>query len=117
MRYAAALPSAALLSGAAYGLFFETPEPARVTSMAIAAAVATAVVAIERSRSRHPPTAALAAVCAFFVGGVFLSTDAWERAWRPPLRVRFEEAARRERAEAEASHQRRPLDDEASLTL
>ena len=53
----------------------------------------------------------------FFVGGAILATDAWQRAWRPPLRVAFEELARQQRARAEAEGRRLPEDDEALATV
>ena len=53
----------------------------------------------------------------FFVGGAILATDAWQRAWRPPLRVAFEELARHQRARAEAEGRRLPEDDEAFATV
>ena len=33
---------------------------------------------------------AAAVVAGFFAGGALLSADAWQRAWRPPLRIAFE---------------------------
>lgn len=117
MRYAAALPSAALLSGAAYGLLADDLTFARLTAGALAGAAAFAVTAVAILRTRRPPTFQLTVAAVFFVGGVFLSTDAWQRAWRGPLRVRFEELAQKERVAAEAAGQRRPLDDEASAAL
>jgi competence protein ComEC len=42
-----------------------------------------------------------------------LAADAWQRAWRPSLRVVFEERAREERAQAAAEGRTRPQDDEA----
>ncbi|HEY7286004.1 MAG TPA: ComEC/Rec2 family competence protein [Vicinamibacterales bacterium] len=115
MRYAAALPSVALLSGAAYGLLFDDLVFARLSSIGIAAVIALAAAVVTNRRSL--PLLELGVVTVFFVGGVFLSTDAWQRAWRPPLRLIFEELARIERAQAETAGQRRPLDDEASATL
>src|SRR5262249_14875043 len=49
----------------------------------------------------------------FFVSGALLSSVAWQRAWRPPLRVAFEELARAARAQAEKEGRRLPEDDEA----
>jgi competence protein ComEC len=117
VRYAAALPSAALLSGAAYGLAVDNLTFARLTSVALAGAAAIFVTAVAILRNRRPPIFQPTVAAVFFVGGVFLSSDAWQRAWHAPLRGRFEELARKERAEAEAIGQRRPLDDEASATL
>ena len=48
---------------------------------------------------------------AFFVGGVLLAADAWHRAWRPSLRIAFEELARAGRAEAAAEARVQPEED------
>src|SRR5262249_22544362 len=50
---------------------------------------------------------------AFFAGGALLASDAWQRAWRPSLRVVFEALAREERAAAAREGRRLPEDDEA----
>ena len=42
-----------------------------------------------------------------------LSSVAWQRAWRPPLRVAFERLARLQRRQAETDGRRLPEDDEA----
>ena len=42
-----------------------------------------------------------------------LAADAWQRAWRPSLRVAFEQLAGAERARAIAEHRVLPEDDEA----
>src|SRR5439155_11441370 len=47
--------------------------------------------------------------------GFLLSTHAWQRAWRPPLRLAFEELARRQRLEAETEGRLLPEDDEAFI--
>jgi ComEC/Rec2-related protein len=49
----------------------------------------------------------------FFAGGALLSAVDWQRAWRPPLRLVFEELARAERAQAADEGRRSPEDDEA----
>ena len=49
----------------------------------------------------------------FFAGGILLSSVEWQRAWRPPLRIVFEDLARAERAQAAAERRRSPEDDEA----
>src|SRR5206468_7896003 len=63
--------------------------------------------------------AALAAsvVAAFLSGGALLAANAWREAWRPSLRVVFEELARAERAQAVADHRVMPEDDEAFATV
>src|SRR5439155_11453662 len=47
----------------------------------------------------------------FAAGGTLLSSAAWQRAWRSPLRVQFEQLARRQRAEAESQGRRLPEDE------
>src|SRR5262249_9018828 len=75
--------------------------------------VPTAVVALWAWRSARTHVLALAAMATFFAGGALLATDAWQRAWRPSLRVAFEALARNERAEAAREGRRLPEDDEA----
>jgi competence protein ComEC len=113
VRYAAALPSIALLCGAASGLLVED----RASACAIAAATTVVATILATTLSCRPPILECAVASVFFIGGALMSADAWQRAWRPPLRTAFEDLARRERAGAEAAGQRRPLDDEASATL
>src|SRR5206468_8157345 len=45
------------------------------------------------------------------------ASDAWQRAWRPPLRIAFEAIAREQRAQAAAEGRRLPDDDEAFATV
>ena len=61
----------------------------------------------------HVHTLIAAVIAAFFAGGALLAADAWQRAWRPPLRVWFEASARDERAQAAREGRRVPEDDEA----
>ena len=56
---------------------------------------------------------AAAVALAFAAGGALLAADAWQKAWRPTLRVVFEELARIERARAAAERRVLPEDDEA----
>src|SRR6185295_10593816 len=55
----------------------------------------------------------VAVALGFFTGGWMLSAVEWQRAWRPPLRVAFEEIARAQREDAAAHGRRMPEDDEA----
>jgi len=64
-------------------------------------------------RADRPCALAAIVVGAFFVGGALLANDAWQRAWRPPLRAAFEALARDERAEAARDGRRLPEADEA----
>src|SRR2546428_6764370 len=109
MRAIAAFPASALLAGAAFGLF--DPEPhVFLTHVLIAASVAAAALGFARRRRW---LLAAAASLGFFTGGSLLSSVEWQRAWRPPLRVAFEELARAEREAAAAQGRRMPEDDEA----
>jgi competence protein ComEC len=108
VRAVAAIPAAGLLAGAAAGLVF--PDLSHGSSYAfLIACAALAWCAWRTARSRW--LAAIAGA-AFFAGGALLSADAWQRAWRPPLRIAFEELARRERAQAALDGRRLPEDDE-----
>jgi competence protein ComEC len=108
MRTVAAVPAAALISGAAAGLLLDTPR-AFATLVLIAAAGVSAWA--WRRASIRVFAAAVAAV--FFIGGALLASDAWQRAWRPSLRVAFESRARQARVEAAREGRRLPEDDEA----
>jgi ComEC/Rec2-related protein len=113
VRHIAALPSLALLFGAALGLFL--PEsPTLSVSIAL---TASAVSAFWCWRAGSARLFALFVTGAFFSGAVLLAAVCWQRAWRPPLRLAFEAAARDERAEAVRDGRRLPLDDEATLIV
>src|SRR5438093_1218379 len=99
MRAIAAIPASALLAGAAFGLF--DPEPhVFLTHVLIAASVAAAALGFARRRRW---LLAAAASLGFFTGGSLLSSVEWQRAWRPPLRVAFEELARADAGHASPS--------------
>jgi competence protein ComEC len=68
-------------------------------------------------RSARSQFLAAAVVTAFFLGGALLAADAWQRAWRPSLRVAFEALARDERARAAVEGRWLPEDDEAFATI
>ncbi len=113
MRHAAALPCLALLAGSALGLYLPEP-PTLVVAVAL---TASAVSAFWCWRAANPRLFAFFIMGAFFSGAVLLAAVGWERAWRPPLRLAFERAARLQRADALAEGRRLPLDDEAMLLL
>jgi competence protein ComEC len=113
VRPIAALPSLALLSGSALGLFL--PEPPTL-SVSIGL-TASAVSAFWCWRAGSARLFSLFVAGAFFSGAVLLAAVCWQRAWRPPLRLAFEAAARDERAEAARDGRRLPLDDEATLIV
>jgi competence protein ComEC len=112
MRAVAAIPAVGLLAGSALGLL--APDAALVGYPALVTCAATAVWAWRSDRSG---ALALAVGCAFVAGGMLLSGDAWQKAWRPTLRVAFEALARAERAEARTPGRPLPEDDTASAVL
>jgi competence protein ComEC len=109
MRHVAAIPAVGLLAGAAVGLLVAHP-PFVPAFVLISTSVAAATFAWAL---RYPLLLAVSVAIGFFAGGVLLSFDAWQHAWRPSLRIAFEELARAERAQAEAEGRRLPEDDEA----
>jgi competence protein ComEC len=110
VRTVAAIPAGALLAGSAWGLLFAHP-PVVVGHVLLAVGVGGAMFAwVARRRFLFAPLAALG----FFAGGGLLSSAEWQRAWRPSLRLTFEELARRERARAD---RRLPEDDSAFAVL
>ena len=113
MRNVAVLPCLSLLAGSALGLFLPEPPTLGVAITLTAAAVS----AFWCWRAGNARLFALLGAGAFFSGAVLLAAVAWQRAWRPPLRLAFEEAARAERAVAAAEGRRLPLDDEATMTV
>ena len=109
MRPVAAFPALGLVAGAAVGL--GVPDLQRVPFLAVLIVLA-AVASWAWSACRARLLVA-AVAAAFAAGGALLAADAWQRAWRPPLRVVFEELARRQRAQAALDGRRLPEDDEA----
>ena len=113
MRNIAAVPAVGILGGAVFGLL--VPDlPRDLASALLIACAALAWWAWWTARSRR---LAAVIVAAFFVGGALLAADAWQRAWRPSLRVAFEERAREARAQAAAEGRRLPEDDEAFVVV
>ena len=96
MRNVAAIPAAGLLAGAAFGLLL----PDLPHALAYSCLIACAALALWAWRIARGRLLAAAAALAFAVGGALLSADAWQRAWRPPLRAVFDELAHRQRAQA-----------------
>ena len=109
MQYVAAVPAAALLAGAALGVAAaEFPHPPVLVVLILAVAAAAWA-----WRVRQPSILVAAIALAFCCGGALLGADAWQRAWRPPLRNAFEALAREQRADATREGRRLPEDDEA----
>ena len=113
MRAVAAFPAIGLLAGTAFG--FLLPDlPSR---FCLAALIACAVAALWLWRHALPLLFTLAVTAGFIIGGGLLSADAWTQAWRPTLRVAFEQLARAERDEAASAGRLLPEDDEAFATV
>jgi len=113
MRVVAAIPAVGLLAGAAVGLLVsDLSRGGSYFFLIVCAALAWWAWRSARSRLLAAVVAA-----AFFLGGALLAADAWQRAWRPSLRVAFETLARDERARAAAEGRRLPEDDEAFATI
>jgi competence protein ComEC len=113
MRAVAVIPAAGLLAGSAAGLL--VPEfPSIPGYVAVAAALAWTVWSWQASRQW---SIAAAVALTFFLGGALLAADAWHKAWRPPLRLHFEELASERRREAEALGQVLPEDNSVFAVL
>jgi competence protein ComEC len=109
MPYAAAIPSVALLAGAAAGLIL--PDVPRTPALAVL--LVAAIVSLWSWRRDRAWILVAATVAGFFAGGARLSADAWQGAWRPSLRIAFEALAQEQRGRAIADGRRVPEDDEA----
>jgi competence protein ComEC len=113
MRVVAALPAVGLLTGAAVGLLL--PSLPAIPTFAVLTCCG--VLALWACRAERRRALAAFVVAGFFAGGALLSADAWQRAWRPPLRIVFEALAREQRGLAAAEGRRLPEDDEAFAIL
>lgn len=113
MRAVAAIPAVGLLAGSAVGLLAPDLPPV-VGYAALTASVAWSLHAWRGARVLH---LAVAVGLTFFTGGVLLAAHAWHDAWRPTLRVVFEQLASAERAEAERQGWAPPEDDSALAVL
>ena len=109
MRVVAAIPALGILAGAAAAILYPS-LPAIPTSFLLTFCGALALWAWGTGDTR---ALAIAVAAGFFAGGALLAVDAWQRAWRPSLRVAFEQIAQRRRTSAEAEGRRLPEDDEA----
>jgi competence protein ComEC len=108
VRAIAAIPALGLLAGAALGLVF--PDLPRGLFLIILILLAAASGWAWWTGRAWLLAGSVAAACV--AGGAPLAADAWQRAWRPPLRAAFDELARRERAQAALEGRRLPEDDE-----
>src|SRR3954467_13833034 len=107
MRHVAAIPAIGLLAGAAVGLSVPNP-PNLVLSILL---ISTGGLSVWAWRADHNLALGAAVAAGCFAGGLLLSADAWQLAWRPSLRIAFEELAHAQRAQAEAEGRHRPEDD------
>jgi competence protein ComEC len=113
MRIIAAIPAAGLLAGAAAGLVVADPP----VGLALALLFTTVAFALVAYALPRPFLFACAVAFGFFVGAMLLASVEWQRAWRPPLRLAFEQLAQAERTAAAAEGRRLPDDDEAFATV
>jgi competence protein ComEC len=112
MPYVAAIPAVGLLAGAAAGLLLPfVPYLSAILPFGLLPCAF--FVACWAWRTGRVGLLTGAVVAGFFAGGAVLSADAWQRAWRPPLRIAFEQLARQQRAQAASEGRRLPEDDEA----
>jgi competence protein ComEC len=88
VRSVAAVPAIGLLAGSACGLIFADNSPVTVPTL-----FACAVLAVLAWSAGQPGVLAAAILVGFGSGAALLSADAWREAWRPPLRIAFEDIA------------------------
>jgi competence protein ComEC len=114
VRYVAFIPASGLIAGSIIGVFV----PPAASPVALTALLLSAMVGCLGWRSWRSTWLLAAVAFGFFAGGVVLSESAWRLAWRPPLRIVFEELARRSReAAAERAPRLSPDDDEVFTTV
>src|SRR5207248_10439426 len=109
VRAVAAIPAIALLAGSAIGLL--APDIPR--TIALPFLIACAAVSVWAWRFARTLVLAASVALGFFAGAAFLAADAWREAWRPTLRIVFDDLGRAARAEAAADDRVLPEDDEA----
>jgi competence protein ComEC len=117
MRCVAAVPALGLLAGAVAGLLPSLPAIPTLAILTFAVQLCCLGLSVWAWRADAGSALAIAVAAGFFAGGALLAADAWQRAWRPPLRVAFDEEARTQRSRAEAEGRRLPEDDEAFTVL
>ena len=88
MRAVAAIPAIGLLVGSACGLIVPDNTPVTVPTL-----LTSAVIAATAWRAGRPTLLAGAVLAGFASGAAVLSDHHWQTAWRPPLRIAFEEMA------------------------
>lgn len=109
MRTVAAIPATGLLAGAAAGLLL----PSFSATPAFAILICAGALSLWTWRTAGTRALAATVLAGFFAGGALLAAAAWQRAWRPSLRIGFEKIAGLQREQAEAEGRRLPEDEEA----
>jgi competence protein ComEC len=94
VRVVASVPAIGLIAGSAVGLLFHGPP----AWLGLPLLILLAFAAIWAERRASVPVIVSLVCTGFFTGGAMLSADAWHEAWRPTLRLAFEELARQERS-------------------
>ncbi|HEX4348176.1 MAG TPA: ComEC/Rec2 family competence protein, partial [Vicinamibacterales bacterium] len=121
MPIVAAVPSLALIAGSSLALFF--PSFSRpVADGAVAIGSLLAIVAWTRCRAvlqghhtRWRAAFLMSLACAFGAGGALLAQHEWAAAWRPPLRIVFDEAVNADKADAAA--QKRFITEDVAIPM
>jgi competence protein ComEC len=113
VRTVAAIPAVCLIAGAAGGFLLTDPP----FHAGVALLVADAAAALWAWRSANTRGLVTAVAVGFLIGGGLLSAAAWHDAWRPSLRVAFEQRARSGRVQAEQEGRRLPEDDEVFVVV
>jgi competence protein ComEC len=109
VRTVAAIPALGLLAGAVAGFLLpEVIQPFAATLLICGAGAALWAWSLSNALA-----VSLLVTAAFAAGGALLSADAWRQAWRPTLRVAFEQLAANERSHAVFEGRTVPEDDEA----
>ncbi len=109
MRTVAALPAVGLLAGSVVGFL----APGIIQPLAATLLICGAGAALWAWWIANPRAVATTVAAAFAAAGALLAADAWRNAWRPTLRVAFEELARDERSRAAVERRVLPEDDAA----
>ncbi len=113
MRTVAALPAVGLLAGSVVGFL----APGIIQPLAATLLICGAGAALWAWWIANPRAVATTVAAAFAAAGALLAADAWRNAWRPTLRVAFEELARDERSRAAVERRVLPEDDAAFATV
>jgi competence protein ComEC len=118
MRVAIVIPATGLIAGAALGVLLPDGVPDRFSHvLLVAGLLAAASLALWAwLRSRVRPLAVFVGL-AFLAGGVLLGSYAWRQAWRPSLRLAFDDLAAMEREDAAATGRVLPEEPGVAVVL